>query len=92
MLTDDDLDRLVERFIVTAKLAWDAGYAFVDVKHCHGYLGHQLLSAQQRRDGTADRSRIARFLRSIVEASAPRFQVSASCAALTRSTWCRSRR
>ena len=48
MLTDDDLDRLVERFIATAKLAWDAGFAFVDVKHCHGYLGHELLSARQR--------------------------------------------
>ena len=48
MLSDDDLDRLVERFIDTAKLAWDAGFAFVDVKHCHGYLGHELLSARQR--------------------------------------------
>ena len=68
MLTDDDLDRLVERFIATAKLAWDAGYAFVDVKHCHGYLGHELLSARQRpgRYGGSLENR-TRFLRSIVE-------------------------
>jgi 2,4-dienoyl-CoA reductase-like NADH-dependent reductase (Old Yellow Enzyme family) len=39
MLTDDDLDRLVERCIAAGRAAWDAGFAFVDVKHCHGYLG-----------------------------------------------------
>jgi NADPH2 dehydrogenase len=68
MLTDDDLDRLVERFVETAKLAWDAGFAFVDVKHCHGYLGHELLSARQRpgRYGGSLENR-TRFLRSIVD-------------------------
>ena len=68
MLTDDDLDRLVERFVGAAKLAWDAGFAFVDVKHCHGYLGHELLSARQRpgRYGGSLENR-TRFLRSIVE-------------------------
>jgi 2,4-dienoyl-CoA reductase-like NADH-dependent reductase (Old Yellow Enzyme family) len=68
MLTDDDLDRLVERFVATAKLAWDAGFAFVDVKHCHGYLGHELLSARQRPGhyGGSLENR-TRFLRSIVE-------------------------
>jgi NADPH2 dehydrogenase len=68
MLTDDDLDRLVERFIDAARLAWDAGFAFVDVKHCHGYLGHELLSGRQRpgRYGGSLENR-TRFLRSIVE-------------------------
>jgi NADPH2 dehydrogenase len=68
MLTDDDLDRLVERFIATARLAWDAGFAFVDIKHCHGYLGHELLSARQRpgRYGGSLENR-TRFLRSIVD-------------------------
>src|SRR5882757_5576101 len=68
MLTDDDLDRLVERFVATAKLAWDAGFAFVDIKHCHGYLGHELLSARQRpgRYGGSLENR-TRFLRSIVD-------------------------
>ena len=28
--------------------AADAGFAFVDIKHCHGYLGHELLSARHR--------------------------------------------
>ncbi len=68
MLTDEDLDRLVERFVGAAKLAWDAGFAFVDVKHCHGYLGHELLSARQRpgRYGGSLENR-TRFLRSIVD-------------------------
>jgi NADPH2 dehydrogenase len=68
MLTDDDLDRLVERFIDAARLAWEAGFAFVDVKHCHGYLGHELLSGRQRPGpyGGSLENR-TRFLRSIVE-------------------------
>ena len=68
VLTDDDLDRLVDTFVAAARLAYDAGYAFVDVKHCHGYLGHELLSARTRegRYGGSLENR-TRFLRSVVE-------------------------
>jgi 2,4-dienoyl-CoA reductase-like NADH-dependent reductase (Old Yellow Enzyme family) len=68
LLTDDDLDRLVDRFVEAARLAWDAGFACVDVKHCHGYLGHELLSARARagRYGGTFENR-TRFLRSVVE-------------------------
>ena len=68
LLTDDDLDALVDRFIEAARLAWNAGYAFVDVKACHGYLGHELLSARDRpgRYGGSLEQR-TRFLRSIIE-------------------------
>ena len=48
MLSDDDLDALVETFVGAAVLAADAGYDFVDVKHCHGYLLHELLSGTER--------------------------------------------
>jgi 2,4-dienoyl-CoA reductase-like NADH-dependent reductase (Old Yellow Enzyme family) len=66
-LTDDDLDRLVETFVRAARLARDAGFDFVDLKHCHGYLGHELLSAHERpgRYGGAFENR-TRFLRTIV--------------------------
>ena len=66
-LTDEDLDRLVDRFVEAARLAWDAGFAFVDIKHCHGYLGHELLSARTRagRYGGPLENR-TRFLRSVV--------------------------
>ncbi len=48
VLSDDDLDRLVDDFIDAARLARQAGFAFVDIKHCHGYLAHEMLSAVSR--------------------------------------------
>ncbi|HSL56595.1 MAG TPA: NADH:flavin oxidoreductase [Acidimicrobiales bacterium] len=48
VLSDDDLDRLADEFVAAAELAHRAGFAFVDVKACHGYLGHELLSAVDR--------------------------------------------
>jgi len=46
--TDDDLERLVDRFVAAAGLAEEVGYRFVDVKACHGYLMHEFLSARTR--------------------------------------------
>jgi 2,4-dienoyl-CoA reductase-like NADH-dependent reductase (Old Yellow Enzyme family) len=34
--------------VKAAKIAADCGFDFVDVKHCHGYLGHEFLSAVDR--------------------------------------------
>ena len=48
LLSDDDLDDLSARLVQAAALAQRAGFTFVDVKHCHGYLGHELLSARTR--------------------------------------------
>jgi 2,4-dienoyl-CoA reductase-like NADH-dependent reductase (Old Yellow Enzyme family) len=48
VITDDELDRLVQDFVAAARLAYDGGYQFVDVKACHGYLGHELLGATTR--------------------------------------------
>ena len=48
ILSDDDLDDLTARLVQAAVVAQRAGYTFVDVKHCHGYLGHELLSARTR--------------------------------------------
>lgn len=48
LLSDDDLKRLIEDFIVAAKYSAKAGYRWVDIKHCHGYLGHELLSGFDR--------------------------------------------
>ncbi|HMB78602.1 MAG TPA: hypothetical protein VKI43_00975, partial [Vicinamibacterales bacterium] len=66
-LSDEELDGLVDDFVEAARLAWDAGFAFVDIKACHGYLGHELLSARDRPGkygGTLENR--TRFLRSIV--------------------------
>ena len=68
VLTDDELDALVATFVDRAVLAGEAGFDFVDVKACHGYLGHELLSAHDRpgRYG-GDFVNRTRFMRSIVE-------------------------
>src|SRR6185503_16766753 len=67
VMTDDDLDRLVADFVRAGRLAREAGFPFVDVKHCHGYLGHELLSARDRpgRYGGSLENR-TRFLREVV--------------------------
>jgi 2,4-dienoyl-CoA reductase-like NADH-dependent reductase (Old Yellow Enzyme family) len=48
VLSDTELDDLVGSFVAAAVVAQDAGFGFVDVKHCHGYLLHELLSAVDR--------------------------------------------
>ncbi len=68
LLSDDELDELVATFVAAAGLAADAGFDFVDVKACHGYLGHELLMAHDRpgRYG-GDLAGRTTFLRSIVD-------------------------
>ncbi|MBS1609912.1 MAG: NADH:flavin oxidoreductase, partial [Bacteroidetes bacterium] len=68
LLTDDDIDELIEKYIKAAALAQKAGFDFVDIKHCHGYLGHEFLSAFNREGkyGGSFENR-TRFFRSIVE-------------------------
>src|SRR5262252_9174709 len=75
ILTDEDLDRLVDRFVDAARMAAEAGFAFVDVKHCHGYLGHELLSARSR-DGRyggslENRTRFVRNVTAGIRATVP---------------------
>jgi 2,4-dienoyl-CoA reductase-like NADH-dependent reductase (Old Yellow Enzyme family) len=48
ILSDDELRRIIEKFVAAARIAEACGARFVDVKHCHGYLGHELLSAVTR--------------------------------------------
>jgi NADPH2 dehydrogenase len=46
--TDEQLEQLIEDYVVAAGVARDAGYRFVDIKACHGYLLHEFLSARIR--------------------------------------------
>jgi NADPH2 dehydrogenase len=48
ILTDDDLQQLIKAYIEAAALAREAGADFIDIKHCHGYLLHEFLSAYTR--------------------------------------------
>ena len=45
LLSDSDVDLLIVDYIRAARIAWDIGADFVDIKHCHGYLLHEFLSA-----------------------------------------------
>lgn len=69
VMTDDQIGRLIEDFAAAAARARRAGFHFVDVKHCHGYLGHEFLSAVDRpgRYGGNFENR-TRFLREVVAA------------------------
>ncbi|HWL08300.1 MAG TPA: NADH:flavin oxidoreductase [Planctomicrobium sp.] len=78
ILSDDELKQLTDDFIQAAVLADQAGYAFVDIKHCHGYLGHEILSGVDRPGAYGgsfeNRTRFLRDIVSGVRASAPRMQ------------------
>lgn len=46
--TDAELEELIQCYIRAASVAREAGADFVDLKHCHGYLLHEFLSARRR--------------------------------------------
>lgn len=48
VLTDAEVGELIPCYVQAAKAAWNAGADFVDIKHCHGYLLHEFLSAFTR--------------------------------------------
>jgi NADPH2 dehydrogenase len=68
LLADGDIRELIEHFHRAGRMARSAGFDFVDVKHCHGYLGHEFLSAHTR-DGEYGGSfeNRTRFLREVVQ-------------------------
>jgi len=68
VLTDADIELIVEDFHRAALMARNLGFDFVDIKHCHGYLGHEFLSAHTRkgRYGESFENR-TRFLREVVQ-------------------------
>jgi 2,4-dienoyl-CoA reductase-like NADH-dependent reductase (Old Yellow Enzyme family) len=67
IMSDGEIERVIDDFVRAAVLAQRAGFDFVDIKHCHGYLGHEFLSAVDRpgKYGGSFENR-TRFLREIV--------------------------
>ena len=68
LLSDGEIRGIIEDFHRAARIAADLGFDFVDIKHCHGYLGHEFLSAHTREGnygGSFDNR--TRFLREVVE-------------------------
>ncbi len=48
IFTDAEIEALIGDYVRAARIAWEAGADFVDVKHCHGYLLHEFLGAHTR--------------------------------------------
>jgi NADPH2 dehydrogenase len=68
LLADGDVREIIEDFHRAARIASEIGFDFLDIKHCHGYLGHEFLSAHTRPGayGGSFENR-TRFLREVVE-------------------------
>ena len=79
LLTDGEIREIIEDFHRAARIADESGFDFVDIKHCHGYLGHEFLSAHTREgDYGGSFENRTRFLREAVEgvrSVAPRLEI-----------------
>jgi 2,4-dienoyl-CoA reductase-like NADH-dependent reductase (Old Yellow Enzyme family) len=75
LVTDDELQRLVDDYVAAAKLAVAAGFDFLDVKQCHRYLLNEMLGARNRpgRYGGSfeNRARLAREIFQAIRAAIP---------------------
>lgn len=75
LLTDDDLKRLVDHYVAAARLAYRAGYQFVDIKQCHRYLLSELLAARTRPGPYGgcleNRTRLARDIIAAIRSEVP---------------------
>jgi 2,4-dienoyl-CoA reductase (NADPH2) len=49
ILSDDELKKIQDKYIMAARLALLAGFDAIDIKACHGYLIHELLSSRERK-------------------------------------------
>jgi NADPH2 dehydrogenase len=79
VMSDGDIRQLIDQYVAVAKRAAALGFDFVDLKACHGYLGHEFLSAKTRPGefGGSLENR-TRFLREIVagvRVEAPRLKI-----------------
>lgn len=43
LLSEEEVDGIIDQFVLAARIAYDAGADGVDMKLCHGYLGSQIL-------------------------------------------------
>jgi NADPH2 dehydrogenase len=68
LLSDAEIEAIIEDFHRAARLVSNLGFDFVDIKHCHGYLAHEFLSAHTREGGYGGSfENRTRFLREVVQ-------------------------
>ena len=86
LFSDDEIKTLIDDFIGAAKLAQQAGFTFVDLKHCHGYLGHEFLSAIDRPGpyggSLENRTRFLREITQGIRAEAPGLEIGVRLSAI----------
>lgn len=79
VVSDGWIDDLIGKYVEAAKMAEQLGFQFVDLKHCHGYFGHELLSAYNRPGkyggDFAGRTRFLRSLITSVREACPKLQI-----------------
>ena len=79
VFTDSEIEELIQSYIEAAQIACDVGADFVDIKHCHGYLLHEFLSAYTRPGkfgGSFDnRTRILREIINGIRASGNKIEI-----------------
>jgi len=69
IISDEELDRLQDKYVETARLVYQAGFDAVDIKACHGYLLNELLAGYTRensRYGVSFENR-SRFLKEVIQ-------------------------
>ena len=75
LATDEELKRLVDDYVLVARLAVEVGFDFIDVKQCHPYLLSELLGARNRPGAYGgsfeNRTRLARDIFRAVRAAVP---------------------
>jgi 2,4-dienoyl-CoA reductase-like NADH-dependent reductase (Old Yellow Enzyme family) len=64
LLTEEEVDAIIDQFVLSSKIARNAGADGIDLKFCHGYLGSQILRPYNDRKwkyggSWANRSRFA---------------------------------
>lgn len=79
LLDDDYLKRLVDHYVVAAKLAHRIGFQFVDIKQCHRYLLSELLAAKLRPGlyggSLENRTRLARDIITAIRTEVPELTI-----------------
>lgn len=79
VLSDAQLEAIADSFVAAAGAAAQAGFDFVDVKCCHGYLLHELLSAHERGGAYggsfANRTRLLRRIIANIRTAHPGLQI-----------------
>jgi 2,4-dienoyl-CoA reductase-like NADH-dependent reductase (Old Yellow Enzyme family) len=77
--TDSELEQLIKDYAAAARIAWDVGADFVDIKHCHGYLLHEMLGAFTRPGkfggSFENRTRVLRDIVAAIRASGNRIEL-----------------